>query len=101
MFGEVLKNTADKLLLVALQIQTVGAFPGQDSRVSSNAQKFYASAFSFTSDPIISISTPTGVVNITLPGHRLDPGSIARDAVVMHGSIYIRTLGYGQFLPFI
>ncbi len=83
---------------VALQIQTVGAFPGQDSRVLNNgtAQKFSASAFSFTSDPIISISTSTGVINITLPGHRLDPGWIARDAVVMYGSIYIRTLGYGQ-----
>jgi hypothetical protein len=59
---------------------------------NGTAQKFSASAFSFTSDPIISISTSTGVINITLPGHRLDPGWIARDAVVMYGSrIYIRT----------
>jgi hypothetical protein len=84
---------------VVLQVQYVGAFPGQDSRVLNNGteQHFFASVLPFTSDPIISIPTPTGVINITLPGHRLYFGWVVRDVVVMHGSrIYIRTRGYGQ-----
>jgi hypothetical protein len=84
---------------VALQIQSIGAFPGQDRRVlnNGNAQYFVASVIPYvTSDPILSSATSTGIVNTTLSGHTLDPGVAIRDAVLMNGFIHIRTLGYGQ-----
>jgi hypothetical protein len=55
---------------------------------------FLNTPFRYTYICIYIGNNPTN--RIPLPGHRLDPGWIARDAVVMYGSIYIRTLGYGQ-----
>ena len=85
---------------VALQIQTVGGFPNQDSRVLNNGtrQLFDVHITPLSgSDHIYSIATSTGVVNITLPDHMFHPGEVIRDAIVMgDGSIHIRTLGYGK-----
>jgi hypothetical protein len=83
---------------VALQIQTVGGFPNQDSRVlKGTAQLFDVRITPLSgSDHIYSTATSTGVFNRTLPDHMFHPGYVRRDAIVMDdGFIYIRTLGYG------
>jgi len=85
---------------VALQIQKVGAFPGQNEPVLNNGK---AHGFDVGpilpgtgSDLIYSISTPLGIVNSTRPNHVFHPGVIIRDAISINNNIHIRTLGYGQ-----
>ena len=81
------------IVSVALQIQTVGGFPNQDSRVlNGTAQLFDVRITPLSgSDHIYSTATSTGVFNITLPDHMFDYGEVIRDAIVMEdGSIHVQ-----------
>jgi len=82
-------------------IHRVGAYPGQNMPLDPNGGYQYRELPSlipgdiFTVDPIYSLTTSTGVVNVTTPNHLLHPGFVKRDVIQSGNALKIRTVGGG------